>query len=73
MVPDDGSMDSPSGSPVADQVSVAPDAESVAEEASGAMAAPETSSWALGLATETVSVTVQVKVAELASPSRRWP
>ena len=32
------------------------------------MAAPETSSWALGLATETVSVTVQVKVAEPDEP-----
>ena len=35
MVPVDGSMDRPAGRPVADQVRVAPDWESVAELATG--------------------------------------
>ena len=61
IVPEDPLMDSPAGRPVADQVSVAPDWESVAESVTGVMAVPETEDLLPGLATDTVLVTVQVK------------
>jgi hypothetical protein len=62
-VPVDELMERPAGSPVADQVRVAPDWESVAELDSAAMAVPVTALWLPGLATVTVLVTVQAKVA----------
>ena len=56
-------MASPAGSPVADQVRVAPDWESVAESVTAVMALPETFDWLPGLATETLLVMVQVNEA----------
>src|ERR1700689_4653342 len=56
-------MERPAGSPVADQVRVAPDWLSVAELVSGVMALPEPLAWLPGLATETVLVMVQVNEA----------
>jgi hypothetical protein len=69
MVPVEASMDSPAGSPVADQVRVAPDWESVAALSSAAMGEPDTSDWAPGLVTDTVLVMVQVKVAAPVKPA----
>ena len=63
IVPVDELIDSPAGRPVADQVRVAPDWESVAESVTGVMAVPETEDWLPGLATATVLVTVQVNEA----------
>ena len=53
-------IDSPAGRPVADQVRVAPDWESVAELVTAVMAVPVTVDWLPGLATVTVLVTFQV-------------
>ena len=58
--PDELLMDSPLGRPVADQVSVAPDCESVAVLARTVMGEPVTLVWLPGLVTATVLVTVQV-------------
>jgi len=63
IVPVDELIDSPAGRPVADQVRVAPDWESVAEFVTGVMAVPETEDWFPGLETATVLVTVQVNEA----------
>ena len=63
IVPVEELMASPAGSPVADQVRVAPDWESVAELVSGVMDEPVTLDWLPGLATATVLEMVQVKVA----------
>jgi len=62
MVPFDGFTMSPTGSPVADQVRVAVDEESVAE-AVRETGEPETEAWFPRLVTATVLVTVQVKAA----------
>ena len=59
MVPDEGSIESPAGSPVADQAMVAVVDESVAESGTAAMGEPDRSDWSPGLATATVSVIVQ--------------
>ena len=53
-------MDRPLGRPVADQVSVAPDWESVAELETAVMAVPVTADLLPGLATVTVLETFQV-------------
>src|ERR1700729_3766076 len=66
MVPVPELMDSPAGSPVADQVRVAPDWLSVAELVTGVMAAPVTLDLPPGLVTETVLLTAQVKPADVA-------
>ncbi len=63
MVPEDPLIDSPAGRPVADQVKVAPDWESVADSVTGVMAEPVTEAWFPGLVTATVLEIVQVKVA----------
>ncbi len=63
IVPVEELMDSPAGRPVADQVSVAPAWESVAESVTGVMAVPVTEDLAPGLATVTVLVMFQVKLA----------
>ncbi len=68
MVPVAGSMARPSGRPVADQVRVALDDESVADSSTGVMAEPDWSDWSPGLVTETVSVTVQENEAVPAKP-----
>ena len=57
-------IESPEGRPVADQVRVAPDWESVAEFVTGVMAEPVTADLLPGLVTVTVLATVQVKVVE---------
>ena len=62
MVPFDGFTLSPTGRPVADQVRVAVDEESVAE-AVRETGAPDTEDWLPGSVTETVSVTVQMRAA----------
>jgi len=62
MVPFDGFTLSPTGSPVADQVRVAVDEESVAE-AVRETGAPDTEAWFPGSVTDTVLVTDQVKAA----------
>ena len=62
IVPVDELIDSPAGRPVADQVRVAPDWESVAEFVTGVMAVPVTEDLAPGLATVTVLVMFQVKL-----------
>ena len=54
-------IDRPVGSPVADQVRVAPDWESVAELETAVIAVPVTAALLPGLATVTVLVTFQVK------------
>ena len=59
-----GAMTSPVGSPVADQVRVVPEDESVALLASVVMALPAALDWAPGLVTDTAPATVQVKLAE---------
>ena len=59
MVPLEPLIDRPTGSPVADQVSVAPDWVSVAEFVRPAIAVPDTSDWLPGLVTVTVLVIVQ--------------
>jgi len=63
-VPVAWSIDSSAGRPVADHVSVAPDWESVAEAATGAMGAPERSDRSPGPVTTTALVMDQVNVAE---------
>ena len=68
MSPDAASIDSPSGSPVADHVTVAVDEESVAESVIGAMVDPDRSDWSPGLAAATVLVIVHVNVAESVAP-----
>ena len=55
---------SPVGSPVADQVRVVPEDESVALLASVVMALPAALDWAPGLVTATAPTTVQLKLAE---------
>jgi hypothetical protein len=67
-VPLDGLMVSPAGSPVADQVKVAPDWESVAELVRAVMTVPDTFVWLPGLVTATVLPMVQEKVAEPWAP-----
>ena len=62
IVPVDELIDSPAGRPVADQVRVAPDWESVAESVTGVMAVPVTEDLAPGLVTDTVLVMFQVKL-----------
>ena len=57
-------MDSPEGSPEADQVMVVPDDESVAVLARAVMAEPDGLDWLPGSVTDTAPVTVQVKLAE---------
>jgi hypothetical protein len=68
IVPVDELTDSPAGRPVADQVRVAPDWESVAEAPRGLTAVPVTALWLPGLATATVLDTVQENVAEPLAP-----
>src|ERR1700729_3742056 len=68
MVPVPELMDSPAGSPVADQVRVAPDWLSVAELVSGVMAPPDWLAWLPGLVTDTVLVMVHVKTAVPENP-----
>ena len=68
MVPVDELIESPAGRPVADQVRVAPDWESVAESDSVVIGEPVTADWCPGLATATVLVTVQENVAEPEAP-----
>ena len=58
----------PTGRPVADQVKVAPDWESVAELVRVGMAEPVTFDWFALAVTATVSVIVHEKVAEPAEP-----
>ena len=72
MVPVAPSIDSPAGRPVTDHVSVAPDEVSVAELWRALMADPDTWDWSAGVATETVSVMVQLNDVEPEAPSRRW-
>ncbi len=60
----EGSIDRPAGSPMADQVRVCPDPESVAVVPTGVMAVPDTSVWSPGEVTDTVSVTVHANVAD---------
>ena len=64
MVPVEELIESPAGRPVADQVRVAPDWESVAEAARPLMAEPVVDDWLPGLATDTVLVTFQVNEVE---------
>jgi hypothetical protein len=54
MAPVPGAIDRPVGSPVADQVIVAPGRVSLAVITRAAMVGPEKSDWLPGLATETV-------------------
>jgi hypothetical protein len=68
IVPVDELIDRPAGRPVADQVRVAPDWESVAESVTGVMAVPETSDWLPGPVTAMVLDTVQENVAEPFAP-----
>ena len=68
MVPTDELIESPAGRPEADQVSVAPDWESLAEFVTGEMAVPVRFEWGPGLATDTVLVTVQVMAAVPKNP-----
>ena len=63
MDPVEGLIANPTGRPVADQVSVAPDWESAPVLVSVEMAEPVTLDWAPGLVTTTVLVVFQVKVA----------
>ena len=63
MVPVEELIDSPAGRPVADQVRVAPDWESVAEFVTALMAEPVIDDWLPGLATDTVLEVVQVNEA----------
>ena len=62
-------MARPAGRPVADQVNVWPDWESVAELVRVVMAVPVVPDWADRAATVTVLATVQVKVAEPDEPA----
>ena len=62
---------SPVGSPVADQVRVVPEDESVALLASVVMALPAALDWAPGLVTATAPTTVQLKLAEPDCPGCR--
>ena len=64
IVPVAWSIDSPAGRPVVDQVSVAPDCESVAEPETGVMAAPDGSDRSPGPVTDTALVMFQVNEAE---------
>jgi hypothetical protein len=64
IVPLELSIDSPAGSPVADQVRVAPDCVSVAEFVSGVMADPLVLLRVTCGVTATTLVTFQVKVAD---------
>jgi hypothetical protein len=67
--PDEVSMDSPGGSPVADhEVIDAVDEESVAEAARALMAVPDTFDWSPESATATVLVIVQVNDVEPEAP-----
>ena len=68
MLPEEGSIESPAGSPVADQVKDSPASESVAELVRVGMAVPVTSVWPDWLPTATVFVMVQVKDADAAVP-----
>jgi hypothetical protein len=67
-VPSVGSTDRPPGRPVADQVSVAVDEESVAATDTTPMADPDTSVWSPGLVTDTVFVVVHVSEADPDAP-----
>ena len=64
MAPPDEAIDRPAGRPVALQVSVAVDDESVAVGVNDVMAAPETLDLVPGLVTATVLVMVQVNETE---------
>ena len=64
MVPDDGSMDRPAGSPVADQVSVAPDAGRRPSGQRRDRPCPRPSDWSPGEVTVRVLVIDHVKVAD---------
>jgi hypothetical protein len=68
MAPEAGSIESPAGRPVADQVSVAVDEESVAATDTTPMADPDTSVWSPGLVTDTVFVVVHVSEADPDAP-----
>jgi hypothetical protein len=68
MLPEVGSIESPAGKPLADQVTDSPDSESVAELVRVEMAEPDTSVWLDWPATVTVLVMVQVKEADEAYP-----
>ena len=67
--PVDGSMDSPAGRPVADQVRVAVEDESAAGTSTVVMADPDGSDWSPGLVTVTALVTVQVNETEPEYPA----
>ena len=68
MVPVELSIDSPTGRPVAEYVSVAVDEVSVAAMATGVMAEPDRSDWSPGLVTDTELVIVQPNEAESVAP-----
>ena len=68
MMPVEELMARPTGSPVADQVSVAVDDESVAPTTSPATDTPEPLSWFPGEVTVRMLVMVQVKLDEAAKP-----
>ena len=70
MVPVEWSIDSPAGRPVAlKELTGVVDELSVAPIETGVMAEPETEDWDPGVATDTVSVTVQAKEAVPANPA----